>query len=113
MFLLVSNFFIKYFTPKRVEGITIFPFIIVSSKKNRDNNIFINHEKIHFWQQLELLVLPFFIWYGIEFLIKFIFVYQDFYLTYQNISFEKEAYIHEKDLNYLRNRKLWSFMKYI
>lgn len=48
-------------------GITIFPFIFV---KRLNNVKLINHEKIHIRQQLELLVIPFFIIYGIEWLIN-------------------------------------------
>ena len=34
------------------------------------------------------------------------------YLAYKSISFEREAYAMENDLNYLQHRKLWSFWKY-
>lgn len=32
--------------------------------------------------------------------------------AYYNISFEKEAYEHEKDVEYLKRRKFWGFIKY-
>jgi hypothetical protein len=71
-----------------------------------------NHERIHLRQQLELLILPFFIWYFLEFCLRWI-KYEKFDLAYRNISFEREAYAKEKDLHYLKNKSIWSFLKYI
>ena len=101
----------RYLIPKGFRGITLFPFIIVSENDLKQNQIVINHEKIHIRQQMELLILPFFIWYGIEFLIKWI-RYKDKNLAYRNISFEKEAYAKEKDLSYLKQRSFWKFLSY-
>jgi hypothetical protein len=33
-------------------------------------------------------------------------------VAYRNISFEKEAYTNEKDLNYLQSRSFWKFLNY-
>lgn len=107
MWLIVS----KFWVPKGFSGITLFPFII--ARKNRiDNQVFINHEKIHIRQQLELLVLPFFVWYLIEFFIRLI-QYKDKRMAYRNISFEREAYANDKHLNYLNKRKLFAFLRYL
>ena len=72
----------------------------------------INHEKIHIRQQLELLIVPFFICYGVEFLLRW-FVLRDKNLAYKNISFEREAFANEKDLNYLKDRSFWRFINYL
>ena len=101
----------KYLTPKGFRGITLFPFIIVSDTDLKQNAVIINHEKIHIRQQIEMLILPFFIWYGVEFLIKWI-IYKDKSIAYRNISFEREAYANEKDLNYLKQRFFYRFMEY-
>ncbi|MFD2891682.1 hypothetical protein ACFS5J_06610 [Flavobacterium chuncheonense] len=103
---------LKYFVPKGFKGITLFPFVILFQNKDRFNEVLLNHEKIHIRQQLEMLILPFFIWYGIEFLIRLL-QFNDRNVAYRNISFEKEAYVNEKDLGYLKQRPLWSFSKYI
>lgn len=108
MFVIVS----RYLIPKGYSGITLFPFIILSKFDLKQNEVMINHEKIHIRQQLELLILPFFIWYGIEFLIKWA-ICKDKNIAYRNISFEREAYSNEKDLNYLKPRSFWSFLKYL
>ena len=70
------------------------------------------HEKIHIRQQMELLILPFFIWYGIEYFIR-ILQYKNMHLAYRNISFEREAYANESQNNFLQNRKFWNFLKYL
>ena len=108
MFVIVS----KYLIPKGFRGITLFPFIIVSENDLKQNQVTMNHEKIHIRQQMELLILPFFLWYGIEFLIKW-FIYKDKNVAYRNISFEREAYANEKDLNYLKERSFWRFLYYL
>ena len=102
----------KHIIPRKYIGLTIFPFIFLKTKELRLNTVLINHEKIHLKQQLELLWLPFFIWYGIEFIIK-CFIYKNRQIAYQNISFEKEAYQNEHNTSYLGNRKLFSFLKYL
>ena len=101
MFVIVS----RYLIPKGFRGITLYPFIIISEKDLKQNQVLINHEKIHIRQQLALLILLFFIWYGIEFLIKWV-IYKDKNVAYRKISFEREAYENEKDLNYLKQRSL-------
>lgn len=101
----------KFLVPRGYIGITIFPFIFLKYYNLKSNTVLINHEKIHLRQQLELLVLPFYIFYAIEFLIRFI-QYKKWYLAYQNISFEREAFTKEKDLNYLKSRSFWSFRNY-
>ena len=105
-------FISKYLVPKGYTGIAIFPFVFLKSKALKLNSVLINHEKIHLRQQLELLVLPFYIFYIIEFLLKLV-QYKSWQKAYRNISFEREAYFNEADLEYLNNRPFWSFLKYL
>ncbi|WP_336129628.1 hypothetical protein [Mesoflavibacter sp. CH_XMU1422-2] len=102
----------KYLVPKGYTAITIYPFIMLKHKRQKDDMILINHEKIHLRQQLELLVIGFYLWYFIEFLLRLI-KFKNWYRAYLNISFEREAYKNENDLNYLKSRSLWSFLKFI
>jgi len=102
----------KYLVPKGYTGITIFPFVFLKTKSLKTDMVLINHEKIHLRQQLELLILPFYIFYIVEFLIRLI-QYRNWYSAYRNISFEREAYINQSNLNYLKQRRFWSFLKYI
>jgi hypothetical protein len=102
----------KYLIPKGYSGLAAFPFVIVRKAGDKVNLIFLNHEKIHLQQQLELLIVPFFIWYSLEFLLRW-YQYKDKNLAYQNLSFEREAYANESNLNYLETRKYFSFLKYL
>jgi hypothetical protein len=102
----------KYLVPRGYTGITVFPFVFLKSKHLKLNQTLINHEKIHLRQQVELLVVPFYLVYGVEFLVR-LFQYKKWHLAYRNISFEREAYANEMYLDYLKQRKFWSFLKYL
>ena len=102
---------LKYIVPKGFIAITLYPFIFLKSKKLKQNKTLLNHENIHLKQQQELLVVFFYIIYGLEWIYKF-FIYKNSYLTYLNLSFEREAYQNEKNSTYLKNRKYFSFIKY-
>lgn len=108
MFLIVS----KIAVPKGFRGLTSFPFIFLKYKNLKNDAIFINHEKIHLRQQIELLVLPFYILYFSEYLLR-LWQYKNNELAYYNISFEREAYQNEENLQYLKKRKIWTFLKYL
>ncbi len=108
MFILINRFLIR----KGFTGVTLFPFIILRHKELKANKTLINHEKIHLRQQLELLLVFFYLWYGLEFLIRWVY-YKNRNQAYRNISFEREAYGNEKDLNYLKKRSLWGFLRYV
>jgi len=68
----------------------------------------LNHELIHVAQQRELLYLPFFLWYGLEWLVLFV-RYRDGMKAYHGIRFEREAYGHQHDLTYLRRRRHYHY----
>lgn len=101
----------KYLTPKGFRGLTLYPFVLISNAKDKNDMVFLNHEKIHIRQQLELLVLPFYVWYLLEYLFRWI-QFKDKKKAYYAISFEQEAYANEKDLEYLKSRSFWKFLNY-
>lgn len=71
----------------------------------------INHEKIHTAQMKELLFIPFYILYILEWLFRLV-QYRNLHKAYLNISFEREAYRHGHDLGYLKRRRRYaSFRK--
>jgi hypothetical protein len=94
------------------QGIALFPFIILNSNRLKSNKNIVNHEKIHLAQQRELLILPFYLWYLTEFLIRYI-RQPVFRQAYESISFEREAFTHASDPAYLTNRKVFSFLAYL
>ena len=108
MFLIVT----KYLIPKGYRGLAVFPFVFIKYGMDKGNEIFVNHEKIHLRQQLELLIIPFFIWYFIEYLVRLA-QYKNADLAYRNISFEREAYANESNLEYLKKRPFFSFCNYL
>lgn len=91
-----------------VKAMTIFPFIFVKEAKLKNNQVLMNHEKIHIRQQLEMLILPFFIVYLAEWLVR-LFMEGN---AYRNISFEREAYTYQYNLSYLKSRKWYSFYRF-
>lgn len=96
---------------KNVVGVTILPFIFFN-KNYKITDFSLNHEKIHIKQQVELFGLLFFIVYGLEYLYRYL-QYKNWDLAYRNISFEREAYLNQENLNYLKTRKLFRFLKYL
>lgn len=103
-------FYTKY-QIKNYIGVAVFPFIIIN-KKYKDDIWLLNHEKIHLKQQLELLWIGFFIWYFTEFVFRF-YQHRNWHKAYRSISFERECNQYESDLNYLKNRKFFAFLKFL
>ena len=102
----------------RVGGITLWPFVVLREKytstsywKRKAARI-INHESIHIKQQEEMLVIPFYLWYVLEWAIK-IPIYKSAKEAYYNISFEREAYDNDDNLSYLKARKNYAWIKRI
>ncbi len=104
------NKFVSFITGGWAAGITLSPFGIYIMEKYITNKFIINHESIHWKQQMEMGILLFYIWYGLEWFIK-LFIHGK--QAYYHLSFELEAYYHEDDLNYLIKRKHFSWFKYI
>lgn len=71
----------------------------------------LNHEAIHTAQMKELLYIGFYIWYLIEWLVK-LFRYGR-KGAYRNIRFEREAYMHQYNYDYLSRRKYYAWWKMI
>ena len=102
----------KFLLAKGFNGVSLWPFVILKDKSFKDDLVLINHEKIHLKQQAEMLILFFYVWYGIEFSIRYL-QYKNKFLAYRNISFEREAYINEFNLSYLKNRRFCHFLKFL
>ena len=102
----------KYLIPKGYRGLTVFPFVFIKHAFDTENKVLVNHEKIHIRQQLELLVLPFFLWYFVEYTVRLL-QYKNANLAYRNISFEREAYANELNFDYLKSRRFFSFLNYL
>lgn len=88
---------IKGFTAMNLFGI----LFVRSEYKGKLSRHVYNHEAIHTAQMKELGYVFFYIIYFVEWLIR-LFMKGN---AYRNISFEKEAYSYEHDLDYLNTRK--------
>lgn len=102
----------RHFFYSSYVGLTFWPFIILKHDGLKFDSVLINHERIHLKQQLELLIIPFYLFYLAEWLVRSLWCLS-FYRGYQNISFEREAYANEDNLNYPQQRRPFSFIKYL
>lgn len=91
-------------------GMSLFPFILLRKKDAPHGERLINHERIHLRQQLELLILPFYLCYLLDYLIQRL-RGRKHEEAYRSIIFEKEAYTHENDPDYLQRRRFWGFLR--
>lgn len=95
----------------KVDGLTLFPFILIRTSDMRNDKALIRHEMIHIKQQLELLVILFYVLYLLNYLFNRL-KYRGHYPAYKNIAFEREAYWHDAELDYLEKRKFWAWIGY-
>ena len=73
------------------------------------SNEMMNHERIHSAQQREMLFVFFFIAYLFEWLVRLPMRGN----AYRNISFEREAYANQRNLDYLKSRRLFAWRRYM
>lgn len=106
---------IIFFTQRRIftnyTGFSFFIFIWISRLEKNQARL-IRHEKIHFYQQLELLFVFHWMLYVMFYLVSRYKGHRH-YIAYQNNPFEVEAYQHDNDPTYIFNRKLFAWIKYI
>lgn len=68
----------------------------------------VNHERIHTYQQRELLFIIFYVVYVLEWLGRLVLCGGNGYRAYKSLSFEREAYAHGDDLGYLARRRAFA-----
>ena len=85
--------------------------ILFARKNAKLSDSTLNHESIHIAQMKELLYIPFYLLYGLEWLVKLIKNGFKGHSAYRDISLEKEAYNNEHDLNYLKTRQHYAEWK--
>ena len=104
--LIIRNRFLPF---KRFTAINLLGVLFAHPGAEIDERL-INHERIHTRQMLEMLIVGFYLWYVIEWIIRLIIMRTN---AYRNISFEREAYANEGNLNYIRQRKPYSWLKFL
>lgn len=91
-------------------AINLFGLLFVRKEyEGKINSRTLNHESIHTAQMRELLYVGFYLMYLVEWFLR-LFMRGN---AYRNISFEREAYLNEKDKEYLKDRKPFSFLRYL
>ncbi|RAW00083.1 hypothetical protein [Pseudochryseolinea flava] len=91
-------------------GFSFFIFIWIYDPQKKDSSL-IRHEKIHFLQQLELLFIFHWLLYGL-FYVAARLAGHNHDKSYRSIPFEREAYAHEDNINYLNDRVAFSWVRY-
>ena len=94
---------------KKFYAINLFGILFAKGPCDR---VTLNHERIHTAQMKELAFIGFYILYLIEWVIRLI-QYRNYFKAYSNISFEREAYANDRNLNYLSTRRHYSFLEYL
>lgn len=69
----------------------------------------ITHERIHTAQMLEWAIVPFYLLYVAEWVVR-LFMRGN---AYRNISFEREAYANQGNPDYLKQRRLYASLRYL
>jgi hypothetical protein len=96
-----------------INGMALWPFILIRKDlKGRSLERTLNHERIHLEQQKELLVLPFYVLYVLNYLVN-LFYYGNHLYAYYNIVFELEAFENDINNDYLKTRKRYSWLSQI
>lgn len=113
MYFLIENSKIIYYFNKIFKvnslGITSFFFIFLKNEKKDDLNVF-NHEMIHIKQFQETFYIGFYVISFFDFIVKY-YKYKSFYNAYRNLLFEIEAYDNMYDLDYLKKRKRFAWLR--
>ena len=101
MFIVTRNFI----PPKGFKAINLFGLVLC---RDYLDSIDKNHELIHTEQMKELLYVPFYILYILNYIWNLL-KYRDKKKAYKNIIFEKEAYNNQSNLDYIKHRKNYNY----
>jgi hypothetical protein len=106
---------VKIYTRKRIfnyyTGMSFFIFIWIS-KLTKDEVQLVRHEKIHFLQQVEMLFIFHWFFYGLFYVISRAKGHGHF-VAYRYNPFEMEAYSNEQDVSYLKKRRPFAWASYV
>lgn len=100
--------FNRWLPVKGFSAINLFGMIFVRHGV-RMNPVLHNHERIHTRQQWEMLIIFFYLWYVVEWLVRWA-ICHNAHKAYHSIWFEREAYRHERDLHYLEHRHPYAWL---
>jgi len=111
--IIVQNKLTGFILPGKFPAMCVWPFLWIRPAANLpDMKLIIRHERIHARQQIEMAWIFFFIWYLGEFLIRLALL-RDRMKAYKQLSHEREAYENDNDPGYLKNRRLFAWIRYL
>ena len=93
------------------SAMALYPFVLINKRDSPLSASLLNHERIHLQQQVELLIIPFYIWYLLAYIYHRV-KGKNHNEAYKSILFERECYQNENDLSYLEKRKIWAFINF-
>lgn len=82
-----------------VDGMALFPFVLTRHRHNAP--WFVQHERIHLWQQLETGIVPFYIFYLLQYAVLRLVRQMPHHMAYTRLSAEREAYAQQHTAGYL------------
>lgn len=91
---------------KRFEAMNLFG-ILICRKGTEVTADLLRHEQIHTRQMIETLFVGFYLWYIIEWLIRLPLHGN----AYSKLLFEREAYGHMHDADYLQHRRPYAWLR--
>lgn len=97
--------------PKGYKAITILNMVFVRKGCTMSEKDF-NHECIHWEQEKELLIVGFYLLYVLEFLFRLVKL-RRWHEAYRYISFERECYDNEANMDYTKSRKRFQWIRYL
>jgi hypothetical protein len=103
----------RHFPFGNYHAINLFGIIFVQKRWGVMGRHELNHEFIHTMQQLEMTYPLFYLWYGVEYLVRLFQHRFNSNKAYHSISFEREAYANEHNLAYPRQRRPFAWFKHL
>ena len=105
----------KIYTRRKIfnyyTGLSFFVFIWIT-RQPHDQTQLVRHEKIHFWQQVEMLFIFHWLFYVFFYLLGRM-NGQCHYIAYRYNPFELEAFSNDPDEHYLKKRRPFAWVGYV
>ncbi len=99
----------RYIPFKGFSAINLFGALVVHPGVMLSETL-IRHERIHTAQMREMLYIPFYVWYGCEWLVRTLRRRSG---AYYRLSMEREAYDNQHNPNYLKQRRHYAWLRYL
>lgn len=100
----------RYIPTREYWALNLFGLIFVREDYGKLDPVMLNHEYIHTLQQREMLWIPFYVWYLVEWFCHLL-RFRDSKKAYRAIHFEREAYDNARDKDYVRRRKHYAWLR--